>query len=134
MIGQSTGFGFDAENATLEARVWLASMGATNKTPGGVATIKDRMESRLQSILEGALSPLPKTNITLNGTDGRIFLSGAMPLNSLTFREMLFSLRRLERLAERLTSVCGREHLPYQAIDLASSHRRTSELVHEHGG
>lgn len=120
MIAQCTGFGFDAESATLEARVWLAAGGAVAQTPMSMEAVKFRMESRLQSILEGAISPLPGRNISLNGSDGRIVLAGAMPLSSLTFREMLFSLRKMERLAERLTAVCGSEASVFRPIEMAA--------------
>ena len=116
MIGQSTGFGFDSESATLEARVWLA--GAAASTPLGIAAVKQKMESRLQSILQSAVPPLPRTNISLAGSGTGIVLSGAMPLDSLTFSEMLFSLRKLERLAGRLTGMLGPAHAPLLAVEL----------------
>lgn len=108
MIAQCTEFRLDAEHSALEARVLLSPMVSASGNGASPLEFMPRVEALMTSILSDAASPLPGTRYFLRSCGDQILLSGTLSLTSATFRDVLYALRKLERLADRLAFECNR--------------------------
>lgn len=117
MTARWTGFEFDPTASQLEAQVCIVPAGGDSYRSDAGDELLQQLERRIADLVVHS-SDLARYSIKLSRCDDSIVLSWSFPIEQLTFRDVLFSLRRIERLAERLAATLVAE--PTEPVQRAS--------------